>query len=110
VQPTERPRSPRPWWLLRRVSLDRDAQRVPAFSDMALQYCSRQQTQGFRAVRLGSIIAARSLPGRTLAAMSAKRPTADKADRPPLRPLTHRLPDSTPDRRIVWNLTFGMTG
>jgi len=27
VQPTERPRSPRPWWLSRRVSLDRDRSR-----------------------------------------------------------------------------------
>jgi hypothetical protein len=38
LQPTEPPRFLRPWWLLRRVSLDRDAQRVPAFSGMALQY------------------------------------------------------------------------
>jgi len=59
VQPTELPRSLRPWWLLRRVSLDRDVQRIPAFSGMALKYLSWQQTQGFRASALGQ-----SLPPR----------------------------------------------
>jgi len=80
VQPTERPRSPRPWWLLRRVSLDRDAQQVPAFSDMALQYRSCEQTQGFRAVRLGSIMP----PGRFTSGRWRRCPRNDiRRTRPP---------------------------